>query len=253
MAGYIQEIFNALPDLAGAILAVLGVVLLAFTKDVKKLESTSHKTLRWILAISVIVIGAGGVVSSQVQKWRDEKAKQKLNGDIDHLKDEVALVEKKLGENQNATVGLNMLVPLNGVQELIPDEPIKFNLGYVVATNTAKNLRGWEDIVSESGTFSSAQARKVWLDFMPRAAPRLLHIGEDRVVGTGNWGTVSLVLSKRQIDEVVAGHRMIYILGRQEWTNLSGSDGHIDTCKRLEQPKTKYLGLGNIAWHDCEL
>ena len=66
----IRVFFNLLPDLAGILLAALSVALLFVPKQTERV--TRHSRLSTGLAVLLIMIGIGGLISSKVQKDNDK-------------------------------------------------------------------------------------------------------------------------------------------------------------------------------------
>jgi hypothetical protein len=253
MLGILRSVFEMLPDVAGILLAALSLSLIFLPKELKMLEGEKWRWLRWTLAAIFAVIGIGGLASNALQKSQDKAIKEKLQGDVARLRDDVANVQKKLNENTNASVGLYGLVPQGGGQELTPQRDIRFNIGYAVMTNNAKNMRAYQEVLTVPGLFTPDQSRNVHAGFAARAAKGLDFRGEDRRAGMGSFRTLQLRLTSKEISEVMLAKRIIYILGRVEWNNPSGTDDHFDVCKAMEPPSIKYLTDQNTAWHDCPL
>ena len=220
------------------------------------MEPRRYRWLRWGLAIGFAVIGVGGVFSNSMQKTRDKEARQRLQDDVAHLKDEVEVVNKRIGENRSALVGMTGMALAVSGQELKPNIGVPFFVSYVVTVNTARNLRSYQEVLSVKGEASDRQTKNAHKEFLARAVQHMDYSGSDFPPGTGLFRTLTLTLQSQEISELLAPkapQRTVYIMSRVEWKNVSGSDDHIDICGWMEQPKMKYLLQADLPFHACHL
>jgi outer membrane murein-binding lipoprotein Lpp len=214
-------------------------------------------------ARNAAIIGAVGLLGLVLTGWaafRTSGTQDKLQGQVTGLtsqvaglKDDVAAVQKKLGENQNASVGLAFVALANKGQELKANVPVPFVVVYLVKANEAKNVRSYQEVFSMKGPETSNQNRDAHSQFMARAVPSLDFSGQDYISGSTFFRTLPISLQSREISELLATKRIIYVMARIEWKNVSGSDDHFDLCAWMEPPKMKYLIQSELPFHNCAL
>ena len=249
----VQFFFDWLPDVAGILLAAVSVALIFIPKELKVLEQPKWKWPRRVLAVVLALVGAGGLVSSELQKAADKTERQKLEQNVDRLEDDIAEVQKKVSQNQNASVTLIRLVPLNDAQEIGSEDPVSFNVAYGVLANTAKSLRHADRLYLEDNPPNGTKDKEVWKKFKSLALEKMGDKGQDYAVGNYSWSTVEGRLTDKQAKAVLHGTQTIYFLGLVQWNNPSGTEGHLDACLYLQKPTSKLLTPMNTVWHECTL
>jgi hypothetical protein len=253
MSQLLSSLFELLPDVAGILLAALSLSLIFLPRELRVLEAPKWKWLRWTLAAIFAIVGVGGLVSNYIQKSQDKKERSKLQGDVARLNDDIEAVKRKLGENQNASIGLVVAALATSGQELKPNVNMPFFIYYVVQKNPAKNVRMYQEILSVKGPFTSEQARIAHAKFLGRAIPTMDSRGQDFPANATFWRTLQLKMNSSEIKELLLDQRTVYIMGRVEWKNSSGSDDHFDLCSFMEPPKMKYLIQSELPFHICGL
>lgn len=171
-----------------------------------------QKIVFWGCGVVIIVLVS-------VQAHLNDKAQEHLEGRIETLR-------RDINKNQNASVGLYAIQPHG--QQIIPFKGpahLEFNIGYLVNTNSAKDLRTYFDIQVAKGSPSDEQNAYLSKNFKVKANDHLDYQGQDRVTGTGDYKTLSIDISKSE--QLFDGAETIYILGEARWVNPSGSDGHL--------------------------
>src|SRR5882762_874491 len=246
-----RSLFDLLPDVAGILLAALSLSLIFLPKELKVLEEHKWRWLRWGLAAIFAAVGVGGLASNAIQKSEDKKARENLQGDVVRLKDQVAAVQKKLDEKQNASIGLLTEALAVRGQELKPKVPVPFFVLYGVQSNPVKNVRFAQEIFSVRGQFSLEQARIAHAQFLTRAIPSMDTRGQDLAQNATIFRTLELTVTSTQLRELLDDKRTIYIMGRVEWRNPSGSDDHFDLCSAMVPTKMKYLIQSELPFHVC--
>jgi hypothetical protein len=91
-----------------------------------------------------------------VQAYRTNKAYSDLVGEIN--------------KNRNASITANGPAPTDGFQGLTPGRQLQFNLGYIVNTNPANNVRNYIDIFLTEGPNNAEEDREVISRFNSIAA-----------------------------------------------------------------------------------
>jgi len=211
-------------------LAYLGVRVTLHPIRNEERKKRLKREFTFIGFVSVVMIG--------MQAYRASAAYSSLIGEI--------------RKNQNASITLGKIVLTEPFVELSMDSRLAFNLDYNVTSNTAKDVRSYDDLWLEDSAPNGNQDREVLSRFRVEAAKHIPEHGDDRGPSSGNWSTVHLNLYGQSASDIVAGKRTVYLLGRVEWNNPSGSDSHLDVCEWIQQPKSDILFKGGIVWHNCK-
>jgi hypothetical protein len=157
----------------------------------------------------------------------------------------------EIGKNRNAAASLYSVEPSNRGQALIAGQLLQFNVHFMVRENTARNLRFAAQMFIVDSAPTVDVSRAVASQFKGTETQQLNFLGQDMGVNTGAWKTVSMPMSEKQIEDIMAGKSTIYVVTTVHWVNPSGSDGHSDGCTYLQTPIEKYLTLTNGVWHFC--
>ena len=160
-------------------------------------------------------------------------------------------LKEEIHKDRNAAVSLYSVEPSNRGQRLVADQQLQFNVHYMVRENTARNMRNAEQMYLADSPPTPEVTRAVKAQFKSTEAQQLNYQGQDLGVNTGKWNTVSLPMSEKQIEAIMAGTSTIYIVSTVHWVNPSGSDGHSDGCTYLQKPTERYISLTNGIWHEC--
>ncbi len=216
-----------------SIAGVFQLIVTAYAVDISVRENRKR---------NAVVIGVIGLVAILLTAWAaydTVTAQEKLNN-------EVAAIKKQLS---GATVGLVKIGLQPSVQQLTPEKDILMGMAIGVTEGTAKKMRCNFVAFTLPGPENTDQNRVAISRFREQIAKEDQATGEDRLVGTGCFKGLLVRLNESEIAEVVAGNRIMYMMGHAEWNNESGADFHTDFYKWMEPPKTRVLD--NPGWHDC--
>jgi len=152
-------------------------------------------------------------------------------------------------KNQNPLVGLSTLRLEPRAQVLTPSMPLLIGMAISVAgVDEAKAMRCNFDAFALPGPEGRDQNRDAIDKFRLEVASSQA-TGEDKLPGKFCYKGLLVRLGDPEINEVVAGNRIIYAMGYAAWKNQSGADFHTDICKWMETPKSRLVS--NPGWHDC--
>jgi hypothetical protein len=205
-----------------------------------------HKWVFWGAGLFIVVLIYFQAVSNERQARANANEQHSLRVQLDDI-------QARLDKNQKAVVGIFHIGLAVEGQELKPNVKAPFAIVYLVGNNVAKNLKAYQEIFTMKGKASAQQNKDAHSGFVMRAVKNLDFKGEDRIPGTGNFSTLELDLNQQEIQEALLARRTVYIMGKVEWNNLDGSDGHFDVCKWMQPPKMRYLIQRDLPFHDCTL
>jgi hypothetical protein len=198
---------------------------------------------------NAFVIGLLGLVGIVLTEWMTVRA----NKTQEQLIQEIDKVQKKMDQNQSASVSFYGLAPWGPGQTLTANKEMRFNDDFLVTQNIARNLRIYRHMKTLPGLPKNIEhIRDAFAQFRIDAIPSLDNHGVDSVAGTHNFLTMSLTLKPEEDREILNKRGFLYYFARAEWVNPNGSDSHLEVCKFMEPPPDRFLTT-NLGWHDCGL
>lgn len=223
----------------------IGLTQLAVTAYAVDISVKENRIKNAVVIGTVGLIGIGLTVAGTI---RNSKSQETATAKQQELQNKIDAVQKKLDDSQRASVGLYFLQFWPN-QQLIADKDISAQIMNKVTDGMAANLRAFHNIFTLRGSHNDELDKRAIEKFRKEAVGKLDYRGEDHVQGTGEQGTLRLRLTKKELLEVLAANRIVYVVARLEWNNATGGDFHLDLCKWMDQERTERLETR--GWHEC--
>jgi hypothetical protein len=223
----------------------IGLMQLAVTAYAVDISVRDNRIKNAVIIGIAGFIGIGLTVAGTIRNAQTQETAATQQTELQH---KIEAVQKKLDESQRASVGLYDIF-VWPKQELVANTKVPVQIRYFVKEGVAKNYRVWEELFTMDGKPSSELDRRAIDKFRRDSVGKFDYKGEDKVQGTGTQRTLYINLSRKELKQVFAETRLIYIFARIEWNNPAGADFHTEVCSWMEHPTDKVID--HLGWHEC--